>query len=466
MDRSSAGYRSTPRRRRQVLSPSAGVLSCLAVLASSEAAEGRPLSLGFLCPRTLEEGLEVRYRVPPRYVAGDDGLWRLTDSYTLYGSTMCKASSVLLGRKILSPVQSCSSTTSSTLPTQTETTLEPTGTISTSSSAPTSTLDILASLPPGWQIQPHNSRRDSLILALSLVLAFLIIFIIIGCIFWRRKVRKRRKSDDHERAPSRREHDDDERLIEHGLPAKKKLWAKAAARWKANARHLHPLRRRRGKRIVSTAPRLCQSVTSSVSIHPQPSSSSLALSRRSTMNESMTTGTEINEQQRPVSSPRAQSPPAYRQRSSLAPPSPIASTSSKSTESIHFAHVAMDDKTVLEQLSSLVSCPPVQDHSLQFSTSSSAPAWRDEELSDFIEPMPRSADSTPGPSSAWPAPPSKGKMAAYYDYDHSYDLGPDAEPCAPPFEEQVTGGASAPPLEDLLVPSAPPQEDESMADER
>lgn len=105
-------------RRRRYSAPSPGLLSLLAtVVASSSTVDGSPLS--FLCPSLGGEEVispisrhsntfnptssaattssterrrieNRRQRLPPKYETGDDGLWRKANTYSLYGSTMCK----------------------------------------------------------------------------------------------------------------------------------------------------------------------------------------------------------------------------------------------------------------------------------------------------------------------------------------------------------------------------------------
>jgi len=87
----------------------------------------------------------------------------------------------------------------------------------------------------------------------------------------------------------------------------------------------------------------------------------------------------------------------------------------------------------------------------------SAPVW-DDQVPEGDYPHGASRDPPPSPH-VFPAPPSKGKMAApdFYDYPYSFELDFEAEPSAPPFEEHGVSAPvpSAPPLLDEVSPSAP-----------
>ncbi|KAJ7597425.1 hypothetical protein C8J56DRAFT_851619 [Mycena floridula] len=512
------------RRRRQPKSspvPSATLLSLLAPLVPSTS--GSPLT--FLCPLFSHEPPAVhveprsepavhlspkastrrtrdRRNLPPKYEPGVDGIWRKAETYTLYGSTMCK---------------DCEPTTAA------EGAASATGSASANTASATQTPDILDDLPNGWKTKPRENRT-TLILALSLVLAFVICFFIIGCLFWRKTVRKKFKDRDVEkRLRRRRSPEDSEELIQVENMVKKKLWSKATARWKAQVRH--SARQRRGRRTLSIRLPAVVSNTSislgttfdgpeEISFVSRPSSPQL-----DSIEEPRQTSDDLEEEtndtsvdsvaapERPSSFPPPPptppplfSPPAYRQRSSLqitasnSPssgkllsslnPSNISSRpcsihETDSSESLagsaHAAHVATDDKALLEQLSSLASSPPQQNSnrdSSSHSPMSSAPVWLDEDIEDFVQPESSSQLlNLDGPSASFPPPPSKGKMAEYYDYDfnfgdeHLSSLEPESGLSAPPFEEAHLGMPSAPPMEEEediipLTPSAPSDNEE------
>lgn len=320
----------------------------------------------------------------------------------------------------------------------------------------TANYDIRDTLPPGWKpTAGTGGSRTTLILALSLVLAFFICFLIIGCLFWRKSKRRKRRQEDIEMKARRRRRsylaDDDtnrELIAEREVRVKQKIWARATARWKANARYT--ARQRRGKRIASTT-RMTSSQNSSVSLDqvedeqhtPHSIAPSLPLSRRSSL-ESLYANSSPPDAAIPppeseirthrttpsiasTTSSLSQlrvSPPAYHVRtiprihvtsddledSSL----PISSAASlhhtqrslRSTYSqsnitdttydsdlisqpLHAAHVATDDKTLLAHLANLASHPPTDGldspHPDSASHQVSVPIWQDEQLEDFRE---------------------------------------------------------------------------------
>ncbi|KAG5647683.1 hypothetical protein DXG03_008406 [Asterophora parasitica] len=382
------------------------------------------------------------------------------------------------------------------------------------------TYNIHDNLPPGWKVPGSTTKsRTTLILALSLVLAFFICFLIIGCLFWRKNKRRRRKDSDIEMKARkrRREQDDDGRdsmlSLEKEAKVKQKIWARATARWKANARY--SARQRRGKRIISTTRVARSSSSSSLARIDEtqlpPTNASPNISRRSSLSYAATWVGDATSSSHPsppvvpthnVPTPLTPNPlpPAYHLRVAAQqahapsegghptePLSPLAYTSSSNSpsdpsgasidmslppQSIHVAHVATDDKTLLARLADLASAPPPDganssnDHSTTFHVS--VPIWQDEELKDFGHgtydssnrslPPSRCSSRSSSPAPLFPPPPSKGKMAApaFYDYPYTFEdilVEPDPGPSAPPFEELIPVGeadltASAPPLLD------------------
>lgn len=377
------------------------------------------------------------------------------------------------------------------------------------SAASASTYSI--SLPPGWKPQEDSSAgRTTLILALSLVLASLICFFIISCIFWRKKRRRRRGQVDVEKKARKRWRqstgDDDgiSMLTEREVKLKQKIWARATARWRANAKYT--ARQRRGKRssMVTRAnsPRSsCASFERAEEAQTTaarwPMSPSLVTGSRKSSLESLYVTSEVPQSGEishlvsiPVeetraedpfqTSPRPSSPPAYHgdsltQTSAREKGLPISESGSTLMGSIprssscdfysqnippypvHAAHVATDDKRLLARMAELASAPPLDPPSSSDSSPTchaSVPVWQDEEAEDFgegshgndsthSELSPSGLFSSPSsPANLFPSPPSKGKMAAQAFYDYSYT-----------FDDML--------VEPELGPSAPPFEEES-----
>lgn len=293
---------------------------------------------------------------------------------------------------------------------------------------------------------------------------------------------------------------------------KQKVLAKATARWKANARYT--FRQRRGKRrtiqqhsdseldLSPTLPSVIETPAS------ERSSLSLVCSEPVVHDDAPLDAADEREctaDERPPPPLQLSSPPAYPIQSidhtllhpgsyhpRSTPSSPSSNLQSRRTsvssltsemcsehQSLTYrphlmAHLATDDKTVLEQLNQLSSAP---EGSGILSSSVFAPVWRDEELSDFVHR--RDPTSTVGTSDShsdpysqssnfdampFPSPPtSKGKELDHYSYSYhsdrpygslyEYDQGfldvePDAGPSAPPFEPSAPDeGPSAPPFE-------------------
>ncbi|KAL0951710.1 hypothetical protein HGRIS_008385 [Hohenbuehelia grisea] len=551
------------------LVPSPGLLTILASIAASTVTVGcSPTPPRFLCPfasaedppvhvqepRDVEE-LDIhlsptptkrrrgRRKVPDRYHMDDDGRWRRMESYTLYGSTVC-----LNCQEPTITASSSISDSSADPPT-----LNP-------GDMPVIDLD---TLPIGWRTPTFRGARTTLILALSLVLAFLICFFIIGCLFWRKtKQKKYRENDVEMRALRRRRTESrngDSDGAAEGQPAEgranQKIWSRATARWKANARYT--ARQRRGRRSI--IPRSTITPASTVSFQeqldeqqpgsvPNSASTSRAPSRRSSIISVIpSSSTHTSTVSRPevrveevgttsastipavaVSppSPIHASPPAYHPQLDDSPTSlrsevlnssyvihrkdssrtsipsrepsmagqeddsglsPSTDGGLEYAQSLHAAHVATDDKSLLARLGELASSPPEDTNGgPPVGTSGvvvSAPEWRDEELDDFqpaadglgspsdcrtgeylcpTSAASGDAGSPLSPTFPFPPPPSKGKMAdlSYYEYSYSYEdldqIEPELEPSAPPFEESISQ-PSAPPLSDTFAePSAPP----------
>lgn len=355
--------------------------------------------------------------------------------------------------------------------------------------------DIRNSLPLGWNPIPTPSeRRPTLILVLSLVLAFLICVFIVGCVFWRKSIIKRRRRDlEAEFKKHHSEHsaaEEAKNMAEKESKAKLKILARATARWKAGIR----ARQRKGKRVVTA--KSSQPHQPSHSLNNSRSRLTVSIiSRTSSRRSSVVSLTDDLSQpiidecpspmtlpldaiSTPTTSPVATSPPAYH-HDGQAPPviySNISHTTSLDRQSslfransstpnpFHAAHVATDDKTLLARLVDLASRPPEEtstDALDACDTLVSAPAWRDE-LEEIPPDLIISNYHPPTcfASSLFPPPPSKEHMATGNLYDYSFSFEDTAalepEPSAPPFHLD-----SAPLDDHQIVPSAPPLLDDT-----
>ncbi|KAE9409133.1 hypothetical protein BT96DRAFT_913318 [Gymnopus androsaceus JB14] len=511
-----------PKRRRKRASrfsaaPSTGLLSLLATVANTSAVGASPVSLSFLCPGVDEEEIacfnddiqqsaavkpKSKRRLPDRYELGTDGLWRKA-SWNLYGSSMCA---------------DCQDDLASA-------TASPTAEIDDISSTSATASGIMDSLPPGWSPLPHENSTGE-VLAISLALALSICFFMACCILWRKTSKPLKDAEAHAEKQVA-SCDDLQARLEKEAKSKQKLLARATARWKTNARYT--FLKRRGKRKTvqpidndtdSIYPTVVDSTPASPPNSPRSSFSSLPPTQISV--HEVTVSTTEEPVSIHISSPASSaphSPPAYlhhlRSDALLHPtksestlPSPASYVQSRGAspspasdmlildQSIgphHMAHVATDDKALLEQLNMLVSSPDAAGLSTRHDTVL-APYWQDEELDDFVNLDPDSsstanaADPNSGvySYSVFPPPPDhshssneKGKGVESYSHDYPYssqpsyvssyeynrdimDIEPEAGPSAPPFEpaENFDAGPSAPPIDLLHSPSehtsAPP----------
>ncbi|KAF5368329.1 hypothetical protein D9758_002153 [Tetrapyrgos nigripes] len=531
-----------PRTNRPSTCPSAALWSLFTTVVASSTARAVPAPPAFLCPSLdpssynatsylqdravypslpqpppqtpsqSSKGKTRRRRMPVMYKEGDDGRWRKVMKYTLYGSTISVAECHTPTPSIPSVDDAISNSDITPIPSPSV----------NDSISPES--DILDSLPSGWKPLTHEDRT-ALILTISLVLAFFICIFIISCILWRRSLR--RMKDIERRALKKKSQSEEEFevMAEKQLKSKRKLWARATAAWKANARYT--ARQRRGRRRIVLN-------SDAASIRSQPSrdvaQDSSSISRSMSQHpstESLTSQCSVvfipPEDATPQNhATTSNSPPAYLHHSPLSSHTSDQSTargsSSKSQEDYprpysrnglsdqqpnddpelprpsyappsHAAHVATDDKAVLEQMNRLASEPPSEDGSLDSSrleNGGSAPVWYDEQYEDFGSP--EASQQPPSCSAIAPNPPyypllppppptastEKGKMREYYDFEYSssfhHDIltvDPEPGPSAPPFESVGDSGLapSAPPLgedeyidDSGLSPSAPPSE--------
>ncbi|KAF9451410.1 hypothetical protein P691DRAFT_796850 [Macrolepiota fuliginosa MF-IS2] len=526
-----------PRRTRPSLFPSSALLSALAgIVAASPVVAGSPAPPSFLCPvlapphtptktiqrrsyppvSALQRPKSRRALTPTRsgrilpykYEPGKDGVWRRVESYSLYGSTLCS--------NCREPTHAVSADEISTGPSPSPTTTDLT--------------DLHDSLPAGWASPPsRNENRTTLILALSLVLAFFICFFIIGCLFWRKNVRRKHNNSDVEMKAQRRRSrsasvtstpTQPQVDLEKEIKAKQKIWARATARWKANARFT--ARKRRGKRPVSSiSSQPLDSTTTlnpSTRVDPDDALDSMAPTQHTSRNVSRRESFNSVRDAPPASdqppehidnSPsitvdpapdEPSSPPAYRRGTLITPiiippgglsvpderagstllvPSPRpshlsfdtysieAKSSVQSQEadspqlSVHAAHVATDDKALLARLADLAERPPELLNNAESSHQVSVPVWEDEQMEDFGRTPESSAPDTSGSTSLspFPPPPSKGKMAEASFYAYRYSFEEFSDLIEPELEP------SAPPFEApgapvtgdmVMLPSAPP----------
>lgn len=422
----------------------------------------------------------------PGYTLGSDGRWRKLSTWSLYGSTICVVRGTALHlhfrAQLFFPNQ-ChdASSTAGTLPMD-----------DLASTPATSQPNETELLPPGWsRTYEESAARTILILSLSLLLAALIAAFIFF-LLWRRR-RKHELQKDLEKKLMKKKGPQQSIDSEKEHRAKSKLWARATSRWKESIRQ--SARRRRNARLSSTS--LHASNNSVTSLHnttpstnssPQQGPVSLPPSRPPSptpSTHSIHSSPRTDHEPRnnlidpppppPPSSPPL--PPAYQGRSHLSadvppvkdlaqlssgsslcgsrlsqvdshpsdsrPPSPLEGGTTPSNH--HVAHVATDDKAVLQQMMVMGSQPPTEPESSD--VCGSAPVlYEDDTQSLEYEDTPEPAL----PSIGFPSPPtilssSKGKAAAleYYDYD-DLDVEPDPQPSAPPFEAENPTLPSAP----------------------
>lgn len=330
----------------------------------------------------------------------------------------------------------------------------------------------------------------------------------IMCVWWRRKRTKReREKEKKAREDLEAGVDSDDEFDELKLVrTRQRIWAKATARWKANVRLSA---RRRWKRQAGAKDSTSRSLTER--LHGLPSTISLPCAA------------EAPDPAFHAAEPSASSPPAehsnVRATSAFPEPPAYLSQSSDSQGGSEFpdvgdtiptsprvpgvilsAHVATDEKGMLARMASMASAPPAGTFSsfhpptmyasvpddtefeelppeLQVEEASGGPQncqTLSPTMSHLHVRVPTySRDASPGPSSL-PSPPAKPRFAApdFYEYPPSFEedylgLDPEANPSAPPFEEEALPLPSAPPLEledpsgDAAGahPSAPPLED-------
>lgn len=289
--------------------------------------------------------------------------------------------------------------------------VDPTATVTptvTPSSTP-AVADAIAtdSLPPGWSKAYKDNGPTPVIISLSVVLAIFICLFILGCVTWRRKRRALTQKDEEKRARKNDVlADESNDNVPEGLKrmrTQQKLWAKATARWKANARL--SARKRRGKRPISTPSNISPRDSSdSLTRHQNSSTASLPRSSSFTDDPDDDTGQssahDIDCSIHNIESANAPTllyhPPAYPANSAdigvsdishvadhdipvlnhsqddalgRLPSSSRIPTFANDVDDnhaldpyvapLHAAHVATDDKTILARMAALASAPPV-----------------------------------------------------------------------------------------------------------
>ena len=514
----------TPARLRPPRFPSPAILSALAVFATHPVVAGSPLPPPsppppFLCPFIERDSIPAT-SIPPsspaplpqcgaladRYVQGTDGLWKKTETWALYGSTVSVILR-LIRRDTLNTLFQCYSTsTSSTSPVPS----------SSQSSNPTFSASLVefdtSVLPAGWDGGASHSSNvgSTTILALATALAGSICVFIIGCVIWRRRKKKAR---DIERKLGHRPgaHDNSQDNGQEKDPrGKMRIWAKASARWKANVRQ--SARRRRKRPTVSSV--VNRPLHPAFSDSPQPSVAAPSTpSRRASIaseephpsrSEALTDPPAVLHDPRP----RSLSPPTYGATfiprcshlslnsaaphpSSTPPPSSphLAQTSNRPSfvedEPLPYippsdGHVATDDKSQLEHIRGLASSPPTVVDAAGASTIQSVSAPELHEVEDDLEGLDIDLSEVPvschdfGFPPSFPPPPSRADIPLPFGYldDHPLRYGERDDILvsvpAPGSSGPLPGASPAVlPIDDLgLEPSAPPlgAEDELFED--
>ncbi|KAF7793453.1 hypothetical protein EIP86_004565 [Pleurotus ostreatoroseus] len=482
-------------------------------------------------PTRTKRRRQRRASIADKYVQGPDGRWRKEQTWSLYGSTYCECTG------------DGSSSSSETGVPEVDDQVNPSDLASSSAAQSTGT-DMSGSLPSGWS-DARSSRESftSIILALSLLLA-LIICCLIGGLVWRRKRRASQRKDVENKEKSYPYFDDETEVEEiKRFRSHQKIWSKATARWKSNVRL--SIRRRR-KRPHSVAPSQdiphepstlslpsqysytadpavrddrseCSSVADDDTVDPAPEPISPAAERSRTDGE---TQDADSASQVPPDPSRPAQPPEYPLDGALpggqhgrlgqaaerldgteaqAPSPDRTSTTSPPALSVHdrppytapanSAHLATDDKALLERMVDLASHPPVEGSSRgsDHLAGSSPPSGPSVPIMDEFEELPEDIlvvdeDGPSGSQLDWrpsippssslsiripvpsysrepsphpplfPAPPTKAQLAAptFYDYPSTFEGEGAADeletPSAPPFDFGAAG-PSAPPLE-------------------
>lgn len=414
--------------------PSSSLLSLLASIASSlpsTASTPTPsIPPSFLCPSLSQlphpQPFSLR-ALPDRFEQGDDGFWRKDDVYTLYGSTICPTceETAVVEDNQIQPQSDASNPPPSNPP----------------------ALFDINSLPPGWKPGGTIVKRTSLIIILSVALTSLICISLIVSLLLKRARSKRSLSNvDLEKELKKRKRKippDDSKNMEGKTV--QKLWTRATARWKANARYI--ARQRRGRRGI---------------VRSQLNTSTTSLSRQETASASS-----------PAPPSPSALPPAYHYDTPDACPAASDPHSQPSSSHSpyhlpHLAHVATDDKAVLAQMVDLVSAP-LPDSNATIS-GGSVPAWPDSEEEEFVSDNADTPSADESSESIFPSPPSKGKMSdSYFDFPytlHAFEaIGSDPGPSAPPFAE-ADNLPSAPIAHDpsQMEASAPDWDDDLLHD--
>jgi hypothetical protein len=457
------------------------------------------------------------YRLPDKYVLGDDGLWHKTP-WSLYGSIYCPVSlnyppylrTVTMRAEPFSRLFSLQGSClppSSSLPNPVQNDINDPSRPTPTGPLPQMDDFDLGSLPTGWNTVPTDDdfHGTAVVVALSVALAAMIT-ILFSFFFWRR--RRSRKRDPEKKGRTPRNIAEDDSSVREAKAAQNK-WYKAVNRWRGNLRS--SARRKRADRLlaqnashVTLSPELEREIdvtdAGSSTYHSRASSPTPSVwtvtSAQSDVHASSSSSIRSSRSQRRTpqvpafhtpptdplpSSPLSAQPPAYHPRASLSSSSlPHASSelmhsgrnlSSKESLSLHpppprrgdddshlsslSGHVATDDKTILSQRAALASAPLGTDSN--FPQAASVPSMEEEDMFE-LPPGSRPTSPSDGYEPRPPySPPTSMLPPPPSKGKQKFDYSHDWDICADVVTLEPQLGPSAPPFEENeVVPSAPP----------
>jgi len=423
--------------------------------------------------------------VPPKYEQGGDGNWRPASAWTLHG--------------VLHPARTNSPTPSDFFyPDLQEsdyvdrngdgiidTSDEDSDKYGVNNSSPSGDVaalydQISASLPTGWSKPPPRTKFYSVpvIIVISLIMAIVVTLLITAVVLTRKTRRRSRTlSDDIEKeADSDNEANQDLTVALKCARKRGKLWE----RWRRQSQGKLGLR----KRWRRPAVRVDESMILDNDPTPRPSFSS-SRSRVSSIHPEETPierdSTDHvltpSEPPPPPSPPPPIHPPAYQWRRRSLPGTRITSvplpnalaTGSEDQDTLVNgvplrAHVATDDKTVLEQMRQGASAPeptPAATVTSSLNVAPHVPLWEDEQLEDFNDDSHSIAcTAARGAGHGLHSPLPLPLPSVRYIHRHLDD--PEPLSMALYLAEPPAAGPSAPPSDDAgvsLTPSAPPLQD-------
>lgn len=361
----------------------------LPVPSSSKASRPQPVPKRKNAPvrRSLPNG-NVPQKLPTKYLKGQDGRYHLESSYSLHGQTLSCAwvppspSAVDEMDNVDDPVSPATAVglpVNSALPTPSSTYAQPPD-----------------DLPAGWGATPQARSgfyQVPVIIVFALTLTLFITVLIASCALLRRKRRLRRLKNLKKEVGSEIEQGPDD--VENPsfikrIRKQKKVLARSSARWRSNARSA--LRRRRGK--SSALPNaICPSPSESthspiesadvteapdepvMEVVPTARLASLPPAYPSRNEEHPGSGSSEIQEEDQLPNPTQKQTSSER---SLDPQSQ--DTSAPPSTSMYGAHLATDDKAVLERMANSASSPAVTD---RIAASPQAPEWceHDDEIS-------------------------------------------------------------------------------------